>query len=331
MPGFAVVAVRTTGLLPRSTDRATEVAVVQTTTDGEVQRVWSTLLDPGPDAAGPAPRFADVAGPLAQLCAGRVLVAHDAPFVMPFVQAEFDAAGFDAPVESSPTLCTMHLASTFFPDAPRTLTGCCEYFGIRQDPTRTAESDALAASAVLRRVTGWASSSHLWDDDVAAAELVPWPPVAAVEVVPVPSHAQPVEPSFLSRLADRLPSRPDPAVHQAYLGILDTSLLERRLKATRESLLAAAHGLGIDRDRAQTLHRTYLVDLSIAAMADDDLSPAHRADLDQVAQLLGLASSDVDAALAAGAWAATRRAPVEAGPPSWALPSGTLAAAHGGL
>lgn len=119
MAGYAVVDVETTGLFPGGTDRIIEVAVVHVSPDGERERSWTTLLNPGRDL-GPqhvhgiaaadvlgAPTFGDVAGTLAELLAGRVFVAHNASFDARFVAAEYAALGFDVPVVPETCLCTM--------------------------------------------------------------------------------------------------------------------------------------------------------------------------------------------------------------------------------
>lgn len=116
---FALVDVETTGLYPHS-DRIVQIAVRQVDRFGNTQNVWHSLVDPGRDP-GPthihgitagmlagAPRFTVVAPVVAQLVAGRVLVAHNAVFDWGFLQAE--SLRCVVGLESSHRLCTLALA-----------------------------------------------------------------------------------------------------------------------------------------------------------------------------------------------------------------------------
>jgi len=115
--GFAVVDVETTGLYPR-TDRVVEVAVVHVSAEGQITAEFSTLINPGRDV-GPtrihgiraqdilhAPSFSQAAAALWQMLDGRVLVAHNVPFDVRFLDAEFGRCGVSLP--PPPLMCTMH-------------------------------------------------------------------------------------------------------------------------------------------------------------------------------------------------------------------------------
>ena len=113
--GYAVVDVETTGLSPG--DRVIEVAVVHLDGSGRRTDEWCTLVNPhrdpgvahGISAADVrrAPDFAGIAGELAARLSGRVLVAHDLPFALRFLTAEYARLGHEL---STPGLCTMDLA-----------------------------------------------------------------------------------------------------------------------------------------------------------------------------------------------------------------------------
>ena len=75
-------------------------------------------------------RLDQIASTLAVLFAGRVFVEHNASVDRRFVQHSFGGLGHDVPLVAETTLCTMHLASSLLPDAPRNLQGCCESAGI---------------------------------------------------------------------------------------------------------------------------------------------------------------------------------------------------------
>jgi DNA polymerase-3 subunit epsilon len=105
--GYAVVDFETTGFRGFTTDRVVEIGVVCLDCSGEVADEWTTLVNPerdvsashihgitGRDVYG-APRFADVAGALADSLRGRVLVAHNLSFEAQFLRGEFARLGHD--------------------------------------------------------------------------------------------------------------------------------------------------------------------------------------------------------------------------------------------
>src|SRR5688572_2147864 len=102
---YAVLDTETTGLSPQLQHRVIELAVVLVDEQGNVESEWSTLLNPNRDL-GPqhihgiragevlnAPCFGDVAGFLAEMLRGRVLVAHNLRFDRLFLDAEYDRLG----------------------------------------------------------------------------------------------------------------------------------------------------------------------------------------------------------------------------------------------
>jgi DNA polymerase-3 subunit epsilon len=123
---LAIVDVETTGSDPAA-DRITEVAVLQAQGDALTSQ-WSTLVNPGRPIPGliqaltgisgemlaAAPRFAEIAGELAERLAGRVLVAHNARFDYGFLRREFERAGIKYQAK---TLCTVRLSRRLYPHA----------------------------------------------------------------------------------------------------------------------------------------------------------------------------------------------------------------------
>ncbi|MFH1086494.1 MAG: exonuclease domain-containing protein [Chloroflexota bacterium] len=107
---LAFVDVETTGLSPRYGDRVCEIAVLRVEGDepaDALQQLINPLrpISPGAQAVNgisaemlrDAPIFHDVADRLLALCEGAVLVAHNAPFDLSFLTAEFAYAGLRAP------------------------------------------------------------------------------------------------------------------------------------------------------------------------------------------------------------------------------------------
>lgn len=210
--GFAVVDVETTGLAPGSGHRIVEVAVVRCGPDGVVEDTWHTLLDPqrhsGParvhglnagDLAG-APRFADIAGDLAERLSGRIVAAHNARFDVRFLTAEFERTGVTPP--AWPTLCTMSLLDRLPPVDGRTgrrLADACAAYGVELHDAHSADGDARATAALLAAQLNAAGHPDPVDLGVRPASLPePWCPVlptgrvlhrrtATAERIPAPS------------------------------------------------------------------------------------------------------------------------------------------------
>jgi DNA polymerase III epsilon subunit family exonuclease len=162
MPGYAVFDIETTGFRP-DPDSIVEIAIVHVEQDGEVTGAWDTLLKPA-GTVGPshihgvtqamvqnAPRFADVAGHLYSLFAGRTAVAHNLPaFDGRFIEEHFRLAGIDGtPVRRG--VCTLALAKRHLPGPPHTLDACCRQLGIKLEDAHQALADTLATAQLLAR------------------------------------------------------------------------------------------------------------------------------------------------------------------------------------
>lgn len=311
--GYAVVDVETTGLFAgRWHNRVVEVGVVHVGRDGEVTDEWCTLVNPERDL-GPqhvhgirasdvrrAPTFADIAGDLSALLAGRVVVAHNLGFDLRFLRYEYERLGFSVPLDVEFGLCTMALSEHYLWSPSRSLAACCVAAGIRQENAHSALHDARAAAGLLAHLIRVAERPEPWHALFGTA--LGWPEMGpgcgrthqreSADVVPQ---------SFLSRLVDRLPRVPELPYADDYLAVLDRALLDRHLSASeQDALLELAESLGISFETAMELHRRYLIALAQAAWEDGVVTDVERQDLVGVAGLLGLTSGDVEIALKAG-------------------------------
>jgi len=157
---YAVVDVETTGLDP-ATDRIVEIAVVRCDGQGRVEAEWSSLVqpdrDPGAvavhgittdDLAG-APRFTQVAEPLAELLDGTVVTAHNLAFDAAFLHREWSRAGVTRP--PLPGLCTLALSRDLHPRRPDgySLAACAAAADIPQPEAHRALADARVTAALL--------------------------------------------------------------------------------------------------------------------------------------------------------------------------------------
>lgn len=315
-PGYTVIDLETTGLSPAKGHRAVEIAVVQLSARGEIEDEWTTLLHPGRDLANShvhgitaadvagAPRFADIAPALVAAVSGRMLVAHNAPFDLRFLEAELRSAGIALERLPLRGLCTMRWSSVFLEDAAsRSLADCCTATGIPLEAPHSALGDAHASAALLRhylRVLGDAPRLP-WQEDAARSLDYPWPTGLRPSTARLPERttARAVRPdSWLEQIVSRLPRTADSRV-DSYLATLEEALLDGALgDDEKDELVAVARDCGLSRRAVLDLHATYLWAIAEIAEADGVITASERADLDRIAALLGLAHVDVDQALA---------------------------------
>jgi len=160
---LAVVDVETTGLYAESGDRVVEVAVLRAM-PGDAPETWSALVDPGrpiPAEASAvngitsaqligAPRFADIAEAVASRLEGMVLVAHNAPFDLSFLAAEFALSGVAAP--GVPALCTLTLARRRFRFPSNALGNIARSMGVPISAAHRAEADVHTTFEIWQRM-----------------------------------------------------------------------------------------------------------------------------------------------------------------------------------
>ncbi|GAB3988252.1 hypothetical protein GCM10029978_110150 [Actinoallomurus acanthiterrae] len=300
--GYAVVDVETTGLRSDWQDRVIEVGIVQLDASGDVTGEWATLVNPGRDL-GPrrihrivaadirhAPAFDEVAGTIAALLKGRVVVAHNLAFDALFISGEFARLGATAPLAPEAGVCTMRWASYFMPEAPRNLAGCCALADVPLSGHHDALVDAHAAAGLLRHYLGLVEGRVPWRDLLETAASAPWPDLPNTNAPAVRRGVSAERDGhFLARILDRMPRVPEPAVADSYLGLLDRVLLDRRISPTQaDALVEFAAAVGLGRADLDRLHHDYLAALARAALVDGAVTPAQRDELVRVAALVGL-------------------------------------------
>jgi DNA polymerase-3 subunit epsilon len=174
MTRYVVLDTETTGISPER-DRIVWVAVAVLEHRSVTER-WSTFLDPGPDSrvrvagiglAG-QPTFADVARRLTDMLHGGVLVAHNAPFDVAFLAAEYKRVGTAMPDVA--VICTLRLARRLELEvASFSLVDCCAHFGIPHQRRHRADEDVEATMRLLQQLLplasdrGWNSVDALVD------------------------------------------------------------------------------------------------------------------------------------------------------------------------
>lgn len=306
MPGYAVVDLETTGLTPSRQNKIVELAVVHVSPEGEITGRWETLVNPLRDL-GPqrihrvtaaqtahAPTFDLVAGELAELLAGRVVVAHNLRFDGGFLVAEYARHGYRVPLGPHIGLCTMQLASRYLPRAGRSLADCCAALDIVLSDAHRASADAYATAQLLAGYLRMDPGGPRWAEELAVAAAHPWPLFTHPRGEWIARELATTQEHFLARLVDSLPAANGQV---EYLALLDQALLDRHISvAEADALVALATELGIGRVAALELHRAYLGQLAGAALASV-LGKPELEDLRQVAELLGLSRDEVGKAL----------------------------------
>jgi DNA polymerase-3 subunit epsilon len=158
---LAVVDVETTGLYPAFGDRVCEVGIVRAQ-GGQILDTYQTLVNPqrpiSPGAARvnglsdaevrQAPRFAEIAGELLTRLDGTIVVCHNAPFDLSFLEAEFERLG--QVWRPSGVIDTLDIARRNFRFGSNSLGALAVQLGIGTPHAHRALGDALTTLQVLR-------------------------------------------------------------------------------------------------------------------------------------------------------------------------------------
>jgi DNA polymerase III subunit epsilon len=175
---FAVVDVETTGTRASGEDRVTEIAVVVVHGD-RTELALDSLINPGrpispqvtaltgitDEMVAGAPSFDMLADAVLGVLAGRVFVAHNAPFDWAFVGAELRrnrALALDGP-----RLCTVRLSRRLVHGLPsHALDHVSAHFNLDNGARHRAAGDALVTAEILRRLLGLAAEqgARTFDD-----------------------------------------------------------------------------------------------------------------------------------------------------------------------
>lgn len=155
----------TTGLAPRYGDRIVEIALVRFR-DGVMENFYTSLVNPereiSPGAARvhgitnhdirDAPLFRDIARQVRAELEGAVIVAHNAPFDLGFLNHEFHWARVNAPANLA--LDTLALLRRYFRFRSNALTRVADELGIERETSHRALADVLTTRAVFEHILG---------------------------------------------------------------------------------------------------------------------------------------------------------------------------------
>jgi len=160
---FAFLDTETTGLAPARGARVCEIAVMAVC-GGRVLGSFASLLNPGcpidPGAqrihgitdsmvAG-SPSFAEVAARIEGMLAGTVVVCHNAPFDLAFLEAEFLRASRALPALE--VVDTLRLARRHFGFASNRLGAIADAYGIEPEGAHRAGADVSTLWRVFERL-----------------------------------------------------------------------------------------------------------------------------------------------------------------------------------
>lgn len=313
--GYTVVDVETTGFSPANGDRVVEIGVVYVSPRGEVQDHWSTIVNPQRDV-GPtkihgltatdvasAPTFGEIAPYVLRAVAGRTVVAHNAPFDLRFLANELMRSGVPLEVLPLDGVCTMQWSPAFIDAPSRRLADCCRASGIRLINAHSAIDDARATAQLLSHYLRVAEYDPPWVETLDACAGYPWPPFAGDYPELRMMHRHEVraarQDEWLDRIVSRMPRAADPRV-ESYLAVLESAMYDRFLaEHEKEELVSVALQSGLTRGQVLDLHGDYLLAMAAVALEDHVVTPEERGELESVAAMLGLRTSDVDQALRA--------------------------------
>lgn len=306
---YAVLDLETTGFAYNSRDRICEIAVVLLDGEGRREGAWTTLVNPQRDLgaqhihhidatdARVAPTFDRIAGDVAHLLDGRVIVAHNAAFDVRFLVAEFARAGWPLDLEPEDALCTMTHARAL--GAPARLGDCCAHFDVPHDGAHTALGDAEATARLLVRYLEAPGQAQAWAPWADVARERPWPAPPRHGVTPVGRGAAAAGSALLAAELARFSVGGDSPADREYLALVERVLVDRRLSVDeRAALRACAAHHSLSPGHVARLHGRYMMAVVEAVVADQVLTPAERALVIQLARLLGLGDLEVEALLA---------------------------------
>jgi DNA polymerase III epsilon subunit family exonuclease len=162
---FTVLDLETTGGSPAA-DRILEIGAVKVA-GGRLEESFSTLLNPGvpippfissmtgirAEMVAQAPSFLAVAEQVAGFIGDSVLVAHNLPFDMGFLNRELERnCGF---ILANPALCTVRLGRKLLPGLPnRRLDTLAEHYGLTFAGRHRALGDAEVTARLLVKFIG---------------------------------------------------------------------------------------------------------------------------------------------------------------------------------
>ncbi|MGW4482787.1 3'-5' exonuclease [Amycolatopsis sp. NPDC004368] len=290
---FTAIDVKTTGL---GTGRIVELGVVRVRGDGVVLGELATLVDPGrslragwsgphritaADLAG-APSFADVLGPLLDLCRGAVVVAHDLPLVQGFLAEEVARVGVWLPTLPGVSTATAAREALRLPNYR--LTTIARALGLGDFPTFLASASARACAEVVTALVG--THGLRFTSPPRFPDLPRYAPGGRILRRP---EVEVDERGWMSGVVDRVATSPSTAgsAGAAYLDLLAEAVGDEYLSGEEVWALAGlAAEAGLPEPDVRHLHAEFVAALLAVAEADGVVTSEEDRALRQVATAL---------------------------------------------
>jgi len=159
---FTVLDVETTGLTPQFGDRVCEIALLRFRGERELGRFHSLVnpqrpISPGAFAVNgirgqdvvDAPIFAEIAPAVLDLLGDSTLVAHNAPFDLAFLEAEFQIC--DLPLVIDSIVDTLALARRCYCFPSNSLQAVARFLGVDTMGQHRALADVVTTKMILER------------------------------------------------------------------------------------------------------------------------------------------------------------------------------------
>jgi len=159
---FSFLDVETTGLATENGARICEIAILKTRNWQQVA-CFHTLVNPGislpdeplpvnhitPDMLAGQPGFSEVAPEVIRILSGSVVVCHNAPFDIGFLECELGRAGLKLP--DVQIVDTLDLARKHYNFRNNKLGTIADSLGIEVDVKHRALTDVITTCRILRR------------------------------------------------------------------------------------------------------------------------------------------------------------------------------------
>lgn len=157
---FVFMDVETTGLDPFRGDKICEIAILRSRNRQKLNSFHS-LIDPGRNISSAAqavngitkkmligkPKFSDVAAEILEILHKAVIICHNAPFDIGFLESEVEAAGLSFP--RFPVIDTLTIARRYFNFYSNNLGNVAKCLRIEIDQEHRAMSDVITTEKIF--------------------------------------------------------------------------------------------------------------------------------------------------------------------------------------
>ncbi|MCT1563126.1 MULTISPECIES: exonuclease domain-containing protein [Corynebacterium] len=300
--GYAVVDLETTGFT--KTDRIIEIGVVLTDLDGQIEKTYTTLINPlrgfsNTDIHGisermcsTAPTFDTVAEDIASLLDGRVFVAHNIGFDSVRLDRELTECGIEV-THLSDGFCTMKNSSAFLGNSGRSLAAALEAAGLTNDNAHCALDDAIATAKLLGALLRFGARSSHCPAMQVTTDISPRHTPTVTREAMEDNDSQ----SWLSQIIGQLPLTGEADLDE-FMQLLDAAMFDReisvleRMELNRQAVALGLSQQDIDRARTQYLRQVIRIGLSDSVLTDEEIDGINR-----VAEILEIPAEDVKSML----------------------------------